>query len=205
MMNTFDQKAATWDENPIRTRLAQDIAEAIRRNIPITSEMDLLDFGCGTGLLAFHFAPTVRSITGADTSQGMLDVLMRKAETFHYPNVQARMLTNDRVWPMPYDVVISSMAFHHVENTQHLLADLYRAVKPKGYLGFADLDTEDGSFHDDKSGVYHSGFDRATLRADLQQAGFTPLHDETATTITKPVQGGVPRTFPVFLMVAQKD
>ena len=201
----FDQRAATWDENPMRTRLAQDIANAIQRNIRIIPEMDVLDFGCGTGLLAFHFAPSVRSITGADTSQGMLDVLIRKSETFHWPNVRALMLTDDRTWPMQYDLIISSMAFHHVEDTQRLLADLYRAVKPGGYLCFADLDAEDGSFHDDKTGVYHAGFDRTVLRTDLQRAGFSLLSDETATTITKPVQGDLLRTFPIFLMVGRKE
>ena len=81
-MNTekrdFDKEAASWDENPARVKVVKDIFEAIVRQVTITSDMDVLDFGCGTGLLSLQLQPFVRSVTGMDSSQGMLDVLKQK-------------------------------------------------------------------------------------------------------------------------------
>jgi len=64
----FSQAAATWDENPGRVKLARDIADSMIKNLTITSDMNVMDFGCGTGLLTVQLQPLVRSITGVDSS-----------------------------------------------------------------------------------------------------------------------------------------
>jgi 2-polyprenyl-3-methyl-5-hydroxy-6-metoxy-1,4-benzoquinol methylase len=46
----FDKEATTWDENTARVKLANDIAAVISDEILLISNMDVLDFGCGTGL-----------------------------------------------------------------------------------------------------------------------------------------------------------
>ncbi len=48
----FDKEAASWDEHPARIKLANDITHAISEQIVLMPEMDIMDFGCGTGLLA---------------------------------------------------------------------------------------------------------------------------------------------------------
>ncbi len=52
--------------------------------------MDILDFGCGTGLLTLHFQPLARSVTGLDSSPGMLDALKAKIRDQNLANVKAR-------------------------------------------------------------------------------------------------------------------
>lgn len=47
----FDQAAATWDDNPSRIGLMKAVGEAILRQVQPTAEMDVLDYGCGTGLV----------------------------------------------------------------------------------------------------------------------------------------------------------
>ena len=95
-MNTekrdFDKEAAAWDEVPARVRLANDIVAAISDEIALTSNMDVLDFGCGTGLLTLRLQPVVRSITGVDSSQGMINVLNAKIDKQKLPNVRTRYL-----------------------------------------------------------------------------------------------------------------
>ena len=59
----------------MRVKLATDVAGAVSAEVRLAADMDVLDFGCGTGLLALQLQPYVRSITGVDSSQGMLDVL----------------------------------------------------------------------------------------------------------------------------------
>ena len=58
----FDQEAASWDQVPRRVKVAQDIAQSIIREISLTLDIDIMDFGCGTGLLTFSLQPFVRSI-----------------------------------------------------------------------------------------------------------------------------------------------
>ena len=64
----FDSVAASWDANPVRVKLAHDVVRAIRETIPLRPDMDVLDFGCGTGLLSLGLLPMVHTITGVDSS-----------------------------------------------------------------------------------------------------------------------------------------
>ena len=88
----FDKEAAAWDENPGRVRLANDVANAIIREVGPSREMDVLDFGCGTGLVTLRLQPLVKSITGADSSKGMLAVLDDKVQKQRLSNVRTRLV-----------------------------------------------------------------------------------------------------------------
>jgi SAM-dependent methyltransferase len=61
----FDQEAAKWDQVPGRVKVARDIAQSILREIILTTDMDVLDFGCGTGLLTFALQPFVHMPLGS--------------------------------------------------------------------------------------------------------------------------------------------
>ena len=79
----FDHDAANWDQLPRRVKLAQDIAQSMIRELSPTPDMDVLDFGCGTGLLTLALQPFGRSITGVDSSPGLLDVFKTKIKDQH--------------------------------------------------------------------------------------------------------------------------
>jgi predicted TPR repeat methyltransferase len=74
----FDKEAATWDENPVRVKLVKDVSTAISKQVVLKHEVNAMDFGCGTGLLTFQIRLLVHSVTGVDSSQGMLDVFNRR-------------------------------------------------------------------------------------------------------------------------------
>ena len=76
-MTHFDKAAADWDKEPRRIALMQAIGEAILREAAPTRDMDLLDYGCGTGLVGLFLLPHVRSVTGADNSPGILETALR--------------------------------------------------------------------------------------------------------------------------------
>jgi ubiquinone/menaquinone biosynthesis C-methylase UbiE len=202
----FDSDAETWDEVPARVQLAADVFNAIVREAGPTRDMDVLDFGCGTGLVTLRLAPLVRSVTGADSSEGMLAVFRRKAARDGLTNAVAERLDPERpVIPGgPYDLIVSSMTFHHVEHTAPLIERLFRSLKSSGRLCIADLDPDQGKFHDDNTGVFHFGFDRMALRREFMQAGFAAVSDATAAVLTKPGDGGAPRQFSVFLLTGRK-
>jgi hypothetical protein len=66
------------------------------------------------------------------------------------------------------------------------------------------LDLDEGQFHDDNTGVFHFGFDRATLHKVFTDAGFDNVRDISAAEVVKPNINGEMRRFTVFLMIGQK-
>ncbi len=90
--------------------------------------------------------------------------------------------------------------------TPHILAKFRMAGHSSmaGYLCIADLDTEDGSFHADNTGVLHFGFDRKELKELLGKTGFGEVNDTNAATIAKPVEGRGEKEFTVFLLIGRK-
>lgn len=210
-MNTkkrdFDKDAALWDENPGRVQLARDVANAISKQIALTPRTGVLDFGCGTGLLTLHLQPLVKSITGADTSHGMLNRLKAKLAKLKLNNVNVVLIDPDKHCNLAgsYDVVVSNMTLHHIKEIKPLLAQFHRLTAPGGHLCVADLDSDDGRFHEDNTGVFHFGFSRTALRKTFTEAGFSNLKVTTASEIEKPFKNGQMRRFTVFLMTGKNS
>jgi 2-polyprenyl-3-methyl-5-hydroxy-6-metoxy-1,4-benzoquinol methylase len=202
----FDNEAAAWDEHPARVQLANDVAAAMSRQVTLRADMDVLDFGCGTGLLTLQLAPRVKSITGVDSSRGMLNVLAAKVAKQNLTNVRTLLLDLEAgdAQSDEYDLIMSNMTLHHIREVGPLLERFYRAISPGGHLCLCDLDLDEGLFHDDNQGVFHPGFDRAVLRRAFVDAGFEEVRDTTAAEVTKPTRVGGLRRFTIFLMTGLK-
>lgn len=209
-MNTdkrnFDKEAAAWDENPGRVKLANDVADVVAKEIVLASDMDVMDFGCGTGLVTLRLQPFVRSITGIDSSQGMLDVLRTKIVAQNLENVRTLYLDPDRgdVLTGDYHLIVSNMTLHHIKDVRPVLDQFYRITVPSGCLCIADLDPDDGKFHDSNDGVFQFGFRREALCEDFMASGFKDVRHVTAAEIIKPDSEGMKRRFSVFLMIGRK-
>ncbi len=202
----FDKEAAKWDANQGRVKLANEVADAIIREAAPSRDMDVLDFGCGTGLVMLRLQPFVRNILGVDSSQGMLGVLEEKIRTQGIANARTLFVDfekNGRIEGR-YHLLTSSMTLHHVPDTARLFKQWHELLLPGGLLCFADLDAEDGTFHGDNTGVFHHGFERGHLKKLLLSAGFHDVRDTTATTMIKDVEGKGKKEFSVFLILAKK-
>ena len=203
-MTTFDQRAATWDDDPVKAARAHAVAEAIRREVPFRPGLRALEYGCGTGLLGFALAPFPGELTLADASDGMLDVLRGKIAATVARNMTAVKL--DLLADAPsaacYDLVCLLMVLHHIPDTDAILRRFHAILAPGGRLCIGDLDAEGGAFHGPGFDG-HNGFVRETLAAKARAAGFANVRFTTAYENPKKV-GGTTRLFPVFLMVADR-
>lgn len=204
----FNEAAATWDDEPRRIALIKAVGEAILRQAHPSKDMDVLDYGCGTGLLGLFLLPHVASVTGADSSTGMLDVLRKKIEQGEIAGMKPIQLDLERD-PTPadrYHLIVTSMVLHHTADTQKVLVAFHEMLYPKGLLCIADLDTEPGLFHAPEvaASVHHHGFDRSALEQRLEEVGFIDISNATAATVSKPVADGQLREFPVFLIVGRR-
>ena len=204
-MTNFDERAKDWDSDPKKVERAGAVAEAIRNSFPLTSKINALEYGCGTGLLSFALQSDLGQITLADTSQGMLNVLKEKIEAAGVTNMRPVMLdlSTDPLPAERYQLTYSLLTLHHIHNAKDLIGKFYTLLEPGGYLLVADLDKEDGSFHTDGTTDVHKGFERAKLGKWAEDAGFRNITFSTAFEIRKSIDEQE-KVFPVFLMSAQK-
>lgn len=198
----FDSAALNWDEKPRRVKLAEEVAAAIQEDISLSKEWDALDFGCGTGLVTLQLAPVLRSITGVDSSSGMLERLNAKIQESGYTNARTELcdLENGKLPSGKYHLITSSMTLHHIKEIVPLLKSLKTLLHPGGWIALADLEFEGGRFHEDPTGVFHHGFSVEELTTMLTTAGFASISIKTAAKIAKEDQ-----TFPVLLATAQSE
>lgn len=205
-MTNFDERAKDWDSDPKKVDRARVVADAIRASVHIRPGMTALEYGCGTGLLSFFLQEDFASITLADTSQGMLEVLSGKikvAKTAHMHPVRLDLAVD----PLPaqkFDITYSLMVLHHIPDPDLILRKFHQVLKPGGWLVVADLDEEDGSFHTDGSTDVHLGFARDELQKQVEAAGFKEVRFSTVYRIEKLIDNQQ-RKFPVFLMTARRN
>lgn len=199
MTERFDQAAESWDKGDMRQNIASAVFKTIVSRIALLNNMNILDFGCGTGLLSFKIAPMVRSVTGVDLSEKMLQQLASK----NSGSVQVTGICQDIMTDaldQTYHGIVSSMAMHHVADTAKLFETFYRHLRRDGFVAVADLEAEDGTFHTHgNEGVHHFGFEREALRSIIEQAGFVNVRFHHAYTVQKE-EGD----YPIFVVTAMK-
>lgn len=200
--NTIPQ---TYDQ-PHAVKRAHAVARAIRRQVPLDLKMEVMDLGAGTGLVALALWPYVYCIRAVDSSSEMLSVLRRKVNELGISNVKT-LCCNFESEPLPdakWDLIYSVVTFHHIADVEALLRTLRGMLKPGGVLAVADLDTEDGDFHPDNTGIHHFGFDRAEMRRRFRQMGFNGVKVSTAHRVSKEIASGETKKFSVFLITGAR-
>ncbi len=200
MTEFFDEKAATWDDDPAKVDRAAAVARAITTTLPLDGNTRMLEYGAGTGLVTQALQHAVGPVTLADASTGMRAVMQEKLE--------AGALVDARIWALDltaddppdeqFELVVTVMTLHHIADLTPVLAGFSRLLVPGGHLCIADLAKEDGSFHGHDFGG-HNGFDREWLTDRLHAAGFT---DVGFVHCTDMVRDGV--SYPVFLATSTR-
>ena len=195
----FADKSKSWDMKSRRVANAKSIAKAIERNIELKPTMKLMDFGAGTGLLSYFIAPFVEKIVMVDNSPSMLEKFKEKASEFDCKTEVRELDLTTTTLDEKFDGVISSMTIHHIKEQKALFKKFYDMLEEGGFIAIADLDSEDGTFHSDNTGVFHFGFNRDRLEEIAKDVGFKDIKFELASTIKKPH-----KEFTLFLMTAKR-
>ena len=196
MTSSFDEKAATWDDQA-KAKRAQVVAAAVRRAVALTESTRVLEYGAGTGLVSQELARSVGPLTLADPSAGMREVMHSKVATGALP-------ATTRIWDLDlsagsvpdecFDLVVTVMTLHHILDLKPVLDGFARLLDSGGHLCVVDLVKEDGSFHRDGDFHGHHGFDTRDLSTRLESAGFTDVCVEQ---IYEVIKDGA--TYPLFL------
>ena len=195
----FATKAKDYDTEVSRSKNVSTIAQTILNEVTFSKDMSIMDFWSGTGLLLSEIAPYVGKITAVDISPAMTAVLESKKEVIPCALDMVEIDLTKETLNQKFDAIISSMTMHHIEEPLALFQKFYSLLHKNGIIAIADLDTEDGSFHTEDTGVFHKGFDREHFVEMARNAGFNDIKIQDASTITKPTA-----SYSVFLLTAKK-
>lgn len=195
----FEHKANTYEKDKNRVDNVTNIADTIKKEINFSKDMSIIDFGSGTGLLLAQIAPFVKKVTAIDLSDSMNKQLETKKDTL---GCELEILPIDITkvkLDNKYDGIISSMTVHHVKDIKQMFELFYGFLNDGAFIALADLDSEDGSFHKEDTGVHHFGFDRKEISILAKNAGFKNITIQDASIVKKP-HGN----YPIFLLTAFK-
>ena len=208
MTGYFEKAAVVWDKDPGRVQMAQTIADAMINALkPVGNEI-VMDYGTGTGNIALRIVPHVHRIIAVDSSKGMLDVLQEKLSRDHISTIEIREWSIGKdPEPLPrFDIIVSSMTMHHIRDSAGTARAFYSMLLPGGSIAIADLDLDNGEFHETPGITEHDGIDRKYLQQVFEQAGFVSVQFHEAAIIQKvSSRTGKLRDFTIFLMTAQRE
>jgi SAM-dependent methyltransferase len=200
----FDVWSRFYDEAAIQRFMYRPVHDAVLAEIDLEPPARLLDLGCGTGLLTTRIRRerAVPSVTGADFSQGMLDVASQSRPDIEWVRTNAGCLP---FADESFDTIVSTEAFHWFPDQPRALRECCRVLAPGGRLLVA-LVHPDFALIADTAGALSRLIgqplvwpSRSKMREMLESAG---LSVATQTRIWRPI-GGV--LLPPVLTVARKS
>ena len=201
-MKHFDKKAKDWDNDPMKVERAEIFAKEIINFIKPKLTDNALEFGCGTGLLSYQLKDNFKTISLADNSEGMIQVLQEKVKNLALKNFKPLLvdLLEENLDIGKFNVIYSLMTVHHILDLNNVSEIFNSLLKTNGYLCIADLVQEDGSFHINHPNFDgHNGFDKNELSNILINNGFSIEYYNISYVIEKNN-----RKYPLFLMICKK-
>ncbi|RUM60342.1 MAG: methyltransferase [Persephonella sp.] len=200
----FDKVANKYDTED-KIKRSEQFVEKLIKIIPINKNFKVMDIGAGTGLVDIPLSEYVAQIYAFDLSEGMLNVFKEKLKNQRIKNIKIfrKDILSEDFSEKDFDLIITSMTFHHLDNPKEALKKLKDYLKEDGYIAIIDLEKEDGTFHSDNTDVKHFGFEKEEVEEWFRENGFKEVKILTIYSIRKEKEGRI-KEYPVFLAVGKK-
>ena len=130
----FNRLAPEWDANMVRN---DEIINTILENVHVEEGCDVLDVACGTGvLIPDYLKRNVRSVTGIDLSEKMIEIARAKFEADDRVTLVCDDVT-EHAFEHQFDSIIVYNALPHFEDPETLIRVLSGLLRKGGYLTIA--------------------------------------------------------------------
>ena len=129
----WDRIADRYSSKPVADEAAYQKKLSVTREY-LRPDMEVLEFGCGTGSTALTHAPHVNHILALDVSARMIEICREKAEAAAVENVTFEQATIDE-FSAPadtYDAVMALSVLHLVADRDAVIARVHAMLKPDG-------------------------------------------------------------------------
>ncbi|KAF7556512.1 hypothetical protein G7Z17_g1372 [Cylindrodendrum hubeiense] len=205
----FNAEAAAWDKKPFVHAMSLEAWKAIQKSVPSLfiepdnslGRPDILEIGCGTGLLTLEVAPAANRLVAVDAAPGMIDVLSSKLNQPNAPNnvIPLALLLEDPEDTMlppaeqakpngprlKFDLIISHLVLHHIPDLKQVLKTMLGCLNEGGSVAltdFEDFGPEARRFHPEykMDGVERHGINREWMTALMLEVGFRDVKVEVA-------------------------
>ena len=94
-----------------------------------------LDVGCGTGIVSRELAKKVRKVIAIDLSRDMIRQAPKKDKAEDFKLVPEYIQVDAQCMGFPsftFDLVTARMSFHHIDNVEKAMKEIYRVLKRGG-------------------------------------------------------------------------
>lgn len=175
MMNShqyFNHIASDWEA--IRHQYFKDDIRPWIQSLVDFSDKTVVDLGAGSGFISLAIAPLAKQVIAIDQSEKMLAEIEMAARHQHLTSIQTLQSRLEKI-PLKeasVDVVIMSMALHHIEDPMQLIEEMHRILKPDGMVILSDVMEHEGVWaHEEMHDVW-LGFSLHQIDEWLNQTGF---------------------------------
>jgi ubiquinone/menaquinone biosynthesis C-methylase UbiE len=132
----WDKQAPGYDKRNLRVYENAYALSIQKARAVLSPDQEVLEIGCGTGIVSLGIAPFVKSVVATDISPEMISIAKGKAENLSITNVEFRVCDG---YSLPYDgqafdVVLLFNVLHFVKEPTALLHEAHRLLKPSGHL-----------------------------------------------------------------------
>jgi len=132
-VNFWDRMANRYEKSPVSDEAAYQKKLEVTQTY-LKPDMQVLEFGCGTGSTAIVHAPYVEHIIAIDFSDKMLEIARSKAKAVNIENID---FINSEIeqFEAPeqgFDVILGHSILHLLKNKQVAIEKTYNMLKPGG-------------------------------------------------------------------------
>jgi 2-polyprenyl-3-methyl-5-hydroxy-6-metoxy-1,4-benzoquinol methylase len=129
----WDRMAQGYSERPVANEAAYREKLEITRKY-LGADMQVLEFGCGTGSTAILHAPYVKQILAIDISSKMIEIAQAKAAAQSIDNVAFRQssVAELRAQEQTFDVVLGLSVLHLLDDREEVIARVHAMLAPGG-------------------------------------------------------------------------
>ncbi len=129
----WDKAAERYAKSPISDDASYQ-KKLVETQSFFTTDMAILEFGCGTGSTAIHHAPYVQHVEALDISANMLNIGREKAREKGIKNIRFTRgtLAEFNAETASLDAVLGLNVIHLLPDWQAVIAEVARILKPGG-------------------------------------------------------------------------
>jgi predicted TPR repeat methyltransferase len=172
VVRLFDDYAGHFEDHLVG-RLKYGVPEklfgAMAALVP-AGDIDILDLGCGTGLVGARFRPLARKLVGVDISSEMIEVAGRRK--VYDDVVCGELIEFLSTQTGAFDLVLAADVFIYIGDLAEVFRGVRKALRAGGLFGFSTEACADGDFA--LSATRRYSHSRSYLERLARDCGFAP-------------------------------